>query len=169
MTESDIRALFPNTSFANPFKAPQEYQLVFRAPQPAFDPITNGVRETVPELTEKGTWEQRWEVYALDAATAAANQAAAAKRVEEEIVFNTQKRLDTFARGRNYDGILSACTYATSKTPNFQTEGEYCVQARDATWVKLYQMLAEVHAGTRPMPTGFEAVEPELPVLQWPA
>jgi hypothetical protein len=30
-------------------------------------------------------------------------------------------------------------------------------------------MLDEVIAGTRPMPTGFADIEPELPVLTWPA
>ena len=81
----------------------------------------------------------------------------------------TQQRLDDFARTRGYDGILSACTYATSPTPRFAAEGQYCVEARDATWAKLYEMLDEVLAGTRPMPSGYADVEPELPALAWPA
>ena len=31
------------------------------------------------------------------------------------VVQATQERLDDFARTRNYDGILSACTYATQQ------------------------------------------------------
>lgn len=85
------------------------------------------------------------------------------------IVEATQKRLDDFAKTRNYDGILSACTYATSAIPKFQTEGQYCVGARDATWAALYQILADVQAGTRTMPTGYADIEPDLPVLAWPA
>ena len=73
-----------------------------------------------------------------------------------------------FARTRNYDGILSACTYATSPTPKFQTEGQYCVVARDATWARLYEILGEVEAGTRPVPSGYADIAPELPVLVWP-
>lgn len=88
--------------------------------------------------------------------------------VQAEVVAATQARLDAFARTRNYDGILSLCTYATSPTPKFAAEGQYGVEARDATWAKLYDMLAEVQAGTRPMPTGFADVEPELPALVWP-
>ena len=79
-----------------------------------------------------------------------------------------QKRLDDFAKTRNYDNILSACTYATSTVPKFQAEAQYCVDARDATWNTCYEILAEVQAQTRPMPT-FEEIEAELPVLAWPA
>ncbi len=90
------------------------------------------------------------------------------EEIQQEIVTATQQRLDDFARTRNYDGILSLCTYATSTVPKFAAEGQYGVTARDATWAKLYEMLAEVEAGTRPMPTGFADIEPELPVLAWP-
>ena len=75
-TERDIRAAFPNTSFADPFVAPDGYVWVFPAPQPTFDPITQTVREIAPVLTDKGHWEQQWEVVDLDAETLAANQAA---------------------------------------------------------------------------------------------
>ena len=90
------------------------------------------------------------------------------EELQAEIVAATQARLDTFARTRSYDGILSACTYATSTVPRFQAEGQYCVEARDATWARLYEMLAEVRAGTRPVPNGFSDVEPGLPALTWP-
>ena len=90
------------------------------------------------------------------------------EQVRDEIVEATQQRLDDFARTRGYDGILSACTYATSSVLKFQREGQYCVEARDATWFKLYETLTEVQAGTRPIPVGFADVEPELPALSWP-
>lgn len=86
-----------------------------------------------------------------------------------DITTATQARLDSFARTRNYDGILSACTYATSAHPQFAAEGQYCVTARDATWSALYVVMAEVEAGTRPMPTGYQDIEPDLPALVWPA
>lgn len=88
--------------------------------------------------------------------------------LQEQVVAATQKRLDDFARTRNYDGILSACTYATSTAPRFATEGQYAVQARDATWAALYVLLAEVQAGTRTAPESFDDVEPLLPPLEWP-
>lgn len=90
------------------------------------------------------------------------------EQLQAEIVAATQARLDAFAKTRNYDGILSAATYATSTVTKFAAEGQYAVEARDATWAKLYEMLAEVQAGTRPVPSGYADVEPELPVLAWP-
>ena len=89
---------------------------------------------------------------------------------EQIIVLYTegvQKHLDDFARTRNYDGILSAATYATSTVPKFAAEGQYAVEARDATWAKSYEVMAEVEAGTRPMPTLEELIS-ELPALVWP-
>lgn len=80
-----------------------------------------------------------------------------------------QKRLDDFARTRNYDGILSACTYATSTVVKFKAEGQACVNLRDATWSAAYDILAKVQASTRPMPTSIADIETELPALVWPA
>lgn len=88
--------------------------------------------------------------------------------IQQVIINKTQQRLDEFACTRYYDGILSLCTYATSSVQKFQTEGQYGVDARDATWEKLYDIMAEVQAGTRPMPSGYDEIEPELPVLTWP-
>ena len=78
-----------------------------------------------------------------------------------------QARLDAFAQTRNYDGILSAATYATSTVPQFRAEGQYAVEARDATWAAGYAILGAVLAGERPMPT-LEEVMAELPPLEWP-
>lgn len=89
-------------------------------------------------------------------------------QIKAECIAGTQRRLDTFAQTRGYDGILSACTYATSTVDKFRNEGTYCVEARDATWSKAYEILAEVEAGTRPMPSGYPDIEPDLPPLVWP-
>lgn len=97
------------------------------------------------------------------------------QRLQKGIVVAVQKRLDAFAQTRGYDGILSACTYALSAVPKFAAEGQYCTDARDATWAGLYQLLATVQAGNWPtegagqMPAGYADIEPELPVLEWPA
>lgn len=90
------------------------------------------------------------------------------EQIKAEIVAATQQRLDDFARTRNYDGILSLCTYATSTKPRFSAEGQYGVEARDDTWATLYEIYDEVQAGTRPMPEIYEDIEGELPVLEWP-
>jgi len=85
-----------------------------------------------------------------------------------EVVAATQQRLDAFAQTRNYDGILSACTYADDPVQKFAAEGQYCVAARGATWAKLYEILGEVESGSRPVPSSYADIENELPVLTWP-
>ena len=174
LSESEIRALNPNTSYPVPFVPPTGYKYIFPAPQPTYDPVTQRVQAATPELTVLGNWEQRWSVVELYAtqedkdAAIAANQAADAARIQAAVVTATQLRLDTFAQTRNYDGILSACTYATSSVPRFAAEGQAAVDARDATWSTLYTLMGEVLAGTRPMPSGFGDVAPLLPALEWP-
>jgi hypothetical protein len=90
------------------------------------------------------------------------------QEIKAEIIASTQERLDSFARTRNYDSVLSACTYATDSITRFAVEGQYCVDARGQTWGTLYEILAEVEVGTRPMPTGYADIEPDLPPLVWP-
>lgn len=77
-SESEIRAAFPNTSFPVPFVPPDGYAYVFQAPQPAHNPVTQAVRETVPVLTDKGHWEQQWEITELFATQAERGAAIAA-------------------------------------------------------------------------------------------
>lgn len=183
--EYNIRLMNPNTSFPTPFTPPEDYAPVFPTPQPTFNAVIQVVRETTPELTIKGHWEQRWVVVPRfqaytdedgvlhtvaeqEAVAIAADNAEKLQTLQESIVKQTQDRLDTFAKTRNYDGILSASTYATSTIPKFQQEGQYAVVARDQTWAALYEILAEVQAGTRPAPTSYADIEPDLPVLAWP-
>jgi hypothetical protein len=61
-TESEIRALNPNTSYPVPFPVPEGYAYVFPTAQPVYNPVTQAVQQTTPELTVLDTWEQRWEV-----------------------------------------------------------------------------------------------------------
>lgn len=164
LTFDQVRRLFPQTSFREGAEVDMpEVQSYAPAPTPQYNPATHAVREAAP-----AGGVQQWEIYPLPAEDVVANQAAAAQALQQSIVDATQRRLDEFARTRNYDGILSACTYATSAVPKFAAEGQYAVQARGATWAALYQFMANVQAGTRPVPTGFADIEPDLPALEWP-
>lgn len=65
ISEAQIRADNPNTSFAQPFVPPEDYAVVFLAPQPAHDLMTESVVEVAPKLSSKGKWEQQWQVVLL--------------------------------------------------------------------------------------------------------
>lgn len=74
VSEQEIRNSYPNTSFPSPFVPPDNYQVVFPASQPTFNTITQTVRETTPILTDKGHYEQAWEVVNLEPEQVASNQ-----------------------------------------------------------------------------------------------
>lgn len=107
LTERDIRAAYPNTSFPTPFKAPDDYAWVFPAPQPAFDPITQSVREIAPTLSSKGKYEQQWEVYELDPAQVDENIVAAKAGLIEAA---TSKRWDVMTGGISLPGGMQVGT-----------------------------------------------------------
>lgn len=78
-----------------------------------------------------------------------------------------QKALDTKACERNYDGILSLCTYATSTNPIFSAEGQAGLAWRDSAWDICYSLLNQWQAGTIPAPTIAEVLA-AMPVMEWP-
>ncbi len=165
---SQLAADNPSTSF--PWPMPQhilEENNVFEVSpteRPSYSELTHKLIELDPVFVD-GQWSQLWSVEVLSAE----EQQAAMAALQQEIIAQTQERLDAFARTRGYDGILSACSYATSTVPRFQTEGQYCVQARDESWDALYTLMGEVMSGQRPAPSGFMDIEPLLPSLEWPA
>ena len=84
-----------------------------------------------------------------------------------EHIAAVQMYLDNKAKERGYDGILSACTYATSSVPKFAAEGQACTVWRDTVWNSCYQILDEVKAGQRPVPSVEELIS-LLPTMLWP-
>ena len=77
ITESEFRQLFKDTSFGPVINFDEfGYDVVFPSPAPTCDSITQSVRSIAPVLTNKGHYEQAWEVIDLDAETIAANQVA---------------------------------------------------------------------------------------------
>ena len=103
------------------------------------------------------------------AAITAAQNAPTPEQIQAAFVSAIQARLDSFARQRGYDDILSACTYATSTITKFKNEGQTCVNLRDATWEAAYNILGAVQTGAIPMPSSIADIEADLPTLAWPA
>ena len=116
------------------------------------------------------TGEETIETYEIPDPTpeeVAAQQALEQQMIINELTAAVQNHLDARAKERNYDGILSACTYATSTDTTFRAEGQACVEWRDACWAKAYEVMADVLAGNRGIPTATELLS-ELPELSWP-
>lgn len=76
LTERQVRASFPNITFAHPFDPPEPYAEYQQTPTPEYDLITHGVREIDP-VEQDGAWVQQWEVYELDPDQVEENIAAA--------------------------------------------------------------------------------------------
>lgn len=88
------------------------------------------------------------------------------EEVQKSYIDAIQKRLDEFAQTRGYDNIFTVCSYYGSKNEKFSAEAKRCIDLRDATWEKCYQILDDVNNGNREIPT-LEQVISELPVLTW--
>lgn len=166
--EADVRRYFPYTSFTDVFVAPYPFEVVFPAPVPEYDPVTQTVVEGTPVKTSKGHYEQTWSVVGLTLEQINANTQNAVESLVRNITSAVQDTLDTKAKERNYDGILSACTYATSSNIKFKAEGQACVDWRDSVWATCYEIMGEVQAGMRQLPS-VEQVLSELPQLVWPS
>jgi hypothetical protein len=167
---ADYREMFPQTSFPNSGPSSEFMQANSCLHVTMFKPHDRATEKLVTVAPYiDGDQVFTVAIEPLTQAEIEANATAEAQAIINQITTATQSRLDTFARTRNYDGILSACTYATSTITKFHAEGQYCVDARDATWATLYSIMGEVQAGTRPMPSGYADIESELPVLEWSA
>ena len=148
-TDEVLEALGADPVFEGPQATPGTYQYAYQ--------------DGVVQMAD-GKWYTKWSVADMDAEGIAAKN----EQIKQGIIGAAQARLDAFARTRFYDDIKSASDYAGCSVPKFDIEGTYCRDARALTWARLYELLAEVEAGTRPMPTGFADVESELPPLVWP-
>lgn len=89
-----------------------------------------------------------------------------AEEIQKMLTDGVQSYMDTKAQERGYDNIHTACSYANSTDEIFKAEGTACLAWRDSVWRKCYNILDEVKAGKRVIPT-LEEVIAELPVLVW--
>ena len=87
--------------------------------------------------------------------------------LKQSLTSAVQKHMDNTAKERNFDDILSLCTYATSAKPKFKAEGQAGVEWRDDVWLYCYAELEKVLAGERGTPTTQDLID-ELPVFRWP-
>ena len=74
--------------------------------------------------------------------------------------------MDKTVRERGYDNIAKCVTYEGDIDPIFNREGTAAKQWRSKVYRKCYDVLVDVEAGLRDVPTVEELIA-ELPVLTW--
>ena len=86
--------------------------------------------------------------------------------VKQQLSDTVQRVLDSKAQELFYDSCLSVCSYIDSGVQKFDEEGRAFRSWRSAVWLKGYEILAEVQAGERKMPTDEEllAMLPKLEI-----
>ena len=85
-------------------------------------------------------------------------------RAQAQLTNAVQHVLDTKAQELLYDNCLSVCSYIDTGVAKFDAEGRAFRAWRSAVWAKGYEILAQVQAGQRAIPTEAELIA-ELPQL----
>lgn len=108
-------------------------------------------------IEDKGDY---YEVVAIPEPTKEELQA----QIQKQLTDAVQHVLDAKAQELNYDSCLSVCSYIDTGVARFDTEGKAFRAWRSAVWAKGYEILAQVQAGERGIPTEAELLA-ELPEL----
>jgi hypothetical protein len=86
---------------------------------------------------------------------------------KQQLTGVVQKYMDDEAKSRDYDSVLSLCSYATSLDPAFSAAGQAGVDWRDAVWKMAKSLLQQVQDGVAVVPTEDELIA-MLPSMVWP-
>lgn len=142
-------AYSPDTGELIRTDTPSDWMGLTDVAPPAFDPATAGC-----------FWRgNAWEIVvpAIDI-----------EKIKADLSSAVQFHLDSAARQRGYDSILSASTYADDPSvPKFQAEGQAYRAWRALVWTYCYQVMADVDAGLRAIPAEADLIA-ELPALALP-
>ena len=114
LSEQEIRALNPNTSYPVPFPVPEGYAYVFPTAQPVYNPVTQTVQQTTPELTVLDTWEQRWEVVEIYQNQQDKDDAIAASLIPIRAARNAAIRAERDRR--KFNGVLVSAKWIHTDT-----------------------------------------------------
>lgn len=85
-------------------------------------------------------------------------------QIQKQLTDAVQHVLDSKAKELLYDNCLSVCSYIDTGVPKFDAEGRAFRSWRSQVWAKGYEILAQVQAGERGIPTEAELIA-ELPEL----
>lgn len=184
ITETEIlnRLQLSGKAIFDKNKLPDEYSRVFTSSFPIVKQYQK-VTEIVPKLNEKGNYEQAFIIESIFvdftddngifhtkeeqlAATLSGIEDQRLNNIKNIIVREMQKRLDAFARAKQYDNISMLVLRAGYPGP-FHEEGIYGAQLMDYTWKKYIDIFDQVKMGLRKHPETFSDIEYELPLLTW--
>lgn len=91
-----------------------------------------------------------------------------AEQIRAALTDAVYAHMNAAAQARGYDDIKAAVTYAEEPAvPLFQAEGRALRAWRSLVWAHCYQVLADVQAGTRAIPSAAQLIA-ELPALDLP-
>lgn len=81
------------------------------------------------------------------------------EEIRQNLTSAVTAHMDATAQSLGYSSIYTAVTYADEPAvPKFQNEGRALRAWRSLVWAQCYVILAEVTAGTRPVPTPSELI-----------
>ncbi len=86
-------------------------------------------------------------------------------RIQKQLTDLVQHILDNKAQKLGYDSCLSVCSYIDTGIQKYDVEGRAFRVWRSVVWEKSYELLSEITAGTREIPTE-EALRSMLPKLE---
>lgn len=78
-----------------------------------------------------------------------------------------ERKMDAFAAIKRYNGIASACSYATSSISAFKADADKCVDIRDRTLMALYDYLNKLVEGAVAVPKTTAEIDAILPEMVW--
>lgn len=87
------------------------------------------------------------------------------EEVQKSLTDAVQALLNSEAQKLRYDDIFTAISYEGDANPKFATEAAAFKSWRSSVWTLCYQILDDVVAGKRPVPTAEQLIA-ELPALQ---
>lgn len=169
-TESEIRALNPNTSFPTPFVAPEGYEVVFDTPCPTVGEFQVAYQDGT-EIDSKGNRVIKWSVNDMfedteDKTKAEQEAEYLAKKLQDlakAMEQGIENHINEAVKARGYNSQDSIAKYLVSGNP-FYAECTAISLWIGNVWVYAHQVQADVLAGTREMPA-IEELIAELPVL----
>lgn len=88
------------------------------------------------------------------------------KKLTDQFTDIVQKWMNDIVKARNYDNVQSAATYIYSSDAKFAAEGKAVVKWRDQVWRHCYDVIDDIVAGRRGIPSTNELLR-ELPTLEW--